>query len=136
MVIAIILCGWLRRYSGKMPMGATCSAIISAACHQPLPDDQEAYKFPIQWGAVSHPQLCPDPAIQTISIAETETVGPQQNLTGANSNSSDYIEGEEPSNSEEFELIPAQSTPCIEPGHCSFTTARDVEPPKAGQLYA
>lgn len=35
-----------------MPLASTCSAAISAACHQPLPDDQEAYMFPVQWGVV------------------------------------------------------------------------------------
>jgi hypothetical protein len=44
---AIILCGF-QRYRSKMPFGATCSAVLSAACHQPRPDDAEAYRFPIQ----------------------------------------------------------------------------------------
>lgn len=34
-----------------MPMGATCSAVISAACHPPIGDD-EAYLFPVRWGYV------------------------------------------------------------------------------------
>ncbi|KAF2117577.1 hypothetical protein BDV96DRAFT_489653, partial [Lophiotrema nucula] len=46
MVIAIVL-GSLHHYPSGMPMGATYSAVVSAACHQPLPDDQDAYKFPV-----------------------------------------------------------------------------------------
>ena len=36
-----------------MPVASTCSATISAACHPPLPEDEEAYMFPVQWGVVS-----------------------------------------------------------------------------------
>jgi hypothetical protein len=34
-------------------MGATCSAVISAACHPSLPEDKDASKLYIQRGAVS-----------------------------------------------------------------------------------
>ena len=53
LVCALLLIG-LRKFSSGMPMASTCSAAISAACHPPLPDDEEAYKFPVQWGVVSH----------------------------------------------------------------------------------
>ena len=34
-------------------MASTNSAVISVACHQPLPGDQQAYMFPVKWGVVS-----------------------------------------------------------------------------------
>ncbi|KAL8977763.1 MAG: hypothetical protein Q9205_006503 [Flavoplaca limonia] len=42
----------LRRYTPEMPLAATCSAAISAACHRP-DDDQDAAALPLQWGVVS-----------------------------------------------------------------------------------
>lgn len=70
-------------------MGATCSAVISAACHRPL-EDGEAFKFPVQWGAVSH-----------------QTGKDEVEVTGCK----------------------------VQPGHCCFTTARDVERPRVGEIY-
>ena len=97
-------------------MGATCSAVISAACHQPLPDDQDAqdaYKFPVQWGAVSHPY-----GINSTSKSAGASVA------GSGENTA----------TEETGSVPDNNT--IVPGHCCFTTARDVERPNEGQLYA
>lgn len=68
-----------------MPLASTCSAAISASCHQPLPDDEHAYMFPVQWGVVS------------VDDRDGQDVGV---------------------------------------GHCCFTTARDVEAPVAGRMYA
>ena len=34
-------------------MASTNRAVISAACHQPLSDDQQAYMFPVKWSVVS-----------------------------------------------------------------------------------
>lgn len=68
-----------------MPLASTCSAAISASCHQPLPDDRDAYRFPVQWGVVS------------VDDRDAQGVGV---------------------------------------GHCCFTTARDVEAPVAGWMYA
>lgn len=42
----------LRRFPSGMPLASTCIAAISAACHPPLPEDEEAYRFPVQWGVV------------------------------------------------------------------------------------
>ena len=41
-----------RRYPPGMPLAATCSAAISAACHPP-PEDVDAAVLPVQWGVVS-----------------------------------------------------------------------------------
>ena len=42
----------LRRYSSGMPLAATCSGAISAACHR-ADDDVDASVLPLQWGVVS-----------------------------------------------------------------------------------
>ena len=41
-----------RKYSPDMPIAATSSAAISAACHAPA-DDVDAAVLPLQWGVVS-----------------------------------------------------------------------------------
>jgi hypothetical protein len=88
LTVTLLLAG-IPRFRGGIPMGATCSAVISAACHRPL-DDKEAYKFPVQWGAVSR-QIDRD----------------------------------------EMEITDSK----VLPGHCCFTTARDVERPRVGEVY-
>lgn len=51
LIIALLLIG-LRKFPLGVPIISTCSAAISAACHQPLPEDEKAYMFPVQWGEV------------------------------------------------------------------------------------
>ncbi|KAL8903787.1 MAG: hypothetical protein Q9171_007280 [Xanthocarpia ochracea] len=41
-----------RRYPAGMPLSATCSGAISAACHPPA-DDHDVAVLPVQWGVVS-----------------------------------------------------------------------------------
>ena len=41
-----------RQYPAGMPLSATCSGAISAACHPPA-DDHEVAVLPVQWGVVS-----------------------------------------------------------------------------------
>ena len=41
-----------RTHIGTIPQGATCSAIISAACHNPIPDDKDVSCFPLKWGEI------------------------------------------------------------------------------------
>ncbi|KAL8997820.1 MAG: hypothetical protein Q9169_002992 [Polycauliona sp. 2 TL-2023] len=50
-MLAAVLLG-LRTYTPEMPLAATCSATISAACHR-LDDDEDAAVLPLQWGVVS-----------------------------------------------------------------------------------
>ncbi|KAF2675503.1 hypothetical protein BT63DRAFT_475106 [Microthyrium microscopicum] len=40
-----------KKHPGYMPLGATCSAVISAACHRPADDTGAAYQ-PVQWGVI------------------------------------------------------------------------------------
>lgn len=39
----------LKKDVGILPMGGTCSAVVSAACHR-HEDDKEAHLFPVMWG--------------------------------------------------------------------------------------
>ena len=52
MILTLILIS-MRRYPENVSLVSTCSAAICAACHQPLPDDGNAYMFPVFWGEVS-----------------------------------------------------------------------------------
>jgi hypothetical protein len=115
-------------------MGATCSAVLSAACHQPLPDDAEAYKFPLQWGAVSHPMLCVSTSHPSKESALLESDWPdlaESDLAGREL--SGFGKGQDP---EHLQLLTMSGITNVQPGHCCFTTARDVEAPRIGQMYA
>ncbi|KAL2430720.1 hypothetical protein ABEF95_013198 [Exophiala dermatitidis] len=50
-IIATIVLGFTRHYNPMMPLAGSCSAAISAACHQPDWDDNAAMKA-VQWGVV------------------------------------------------------------------------------------
>jgi hypothetical protein len=98
-------------------MGATCSAVISAACHQPLPDDKDAYKFAVQWGAVAHQKMESEKGEDAASHSEAVTVSASTRI--ARAARQDTVE----------------NVSRIEPGHCCFTTARDVDRPRVGETY-
>ena len=49
-IIAGVLMGF-RRYRGGMPLVGSCSAAISAACHQPK-EDVDVADLPLMWGVV------------------------------------------------------------------------------------
>lgn len=51
MIIFLVATGFQRLSSETMPVAGSCSAAISAACHQ-VPYDEHAWKEPLQWGAV------------------------------------------------------------------------------------
>ena len=48
--LTIVFLGW-RSYPSGMPLSATCSGAISAACHPPR-DEVGAALLPLQWGVV------------------------------------------------------------------------------------
>ncbi|KXX81510.1 hypothetical protein MMYC01_202482 [Madurella mycetomatis] len=51
MIIFLVATGCQRLSSETMPVAGSCSAAISAACHQ-VSYDEHAWKEPLQWGAV------------------------------------------------------------------------------------
>jgi hypothetical protein len=51
LAITLFLLVAFREHPGYMPTGATCSLVLSAACHQPLAD-VNASTEPVQWGVV------------------------------------------------------------------------------------
>ena len=106
-----------------MPTGATCSAVISAACHAPA-GDEEGYKFPLQWGVIPHQN---DP-ISALSN-ETELSEDRQSVE----NPQDYLV-EDPMGAER-QSASSSANGRIQPEHCCFTTSRHVVPPTEGQIY-
>jgi hypothetical protein len=149
-MIATIVGLGFRRYKGGMPLSATCSVIISAACHRP-DGDKEAHLFPVQWGAVLQPILqnlsqAPNSALATDdedAIAVTgedntnrgeqkadEVVVMRTTNTGherqENYNSTCEVLVQDKSDNKELSIVP---------GHCCFTTSRNIDTPKAGLLY-
>ena len=51
-VVLLIILNGFRRYKPGIPLVGSCSAAISAACHQPKDDSDAAIK-PLMWGVVS-----------------------------------------------------------------------------------
>lgn len=114
LIIAISICG-LQSYSRGMPLGATNSVILSAACHQLQLGDKDAYLFPVQWGTVS-----------ATTNVEVKTDQEKEDTRQIRSNSAD-------------DASPCGTTPenrdIANVGHCTLTTYRYVRPPVEGQLY-
>lgn len=50
-VVAVGICNGFRRFKSSIPLVASCSAAISAACHASA-DDANASLLPVMWGAV------------------------------------------------------------------------------------
>jgi hypothetical protein len=147
-MIATLVGLGFRRYKGGMPLSATCSVIISAACHHP-DGDKEAHLFPVQWGSVLEPMLQnlgqgPNSASATddddaIAVTGEDNRGEQKadevevmraTDTGherqGNCNSTCEVLVKDKSDNKE---------PSIVPGHCCFTTSRNIGIPEVGLLY-
>ena len=106
-----------------MPTGATCSAVISAACHAP-DGDEEGYKFPLQWGVIPHE----NDALPVLSTDPEQGEGRQ-----SVENPQDHLE-EGPVEAEQ-QAASSSANGRIQPGHCCFTTSRHVVPPTEDQIY-
>ena len=61
-----------RKHAGYMPKGATCSAVLSAACH-PFPEEEHIARSPVQWGVVPVVMWQPDPEEQIKSRQQDES---------------------------------------------------------------
>jgi hypothetical protein len=122
-ICTIILLGF-RRYDGGLPLNATCSAVISAACHRPV-EDEDAHLLPVKWGVIRNPRSLPSCVTDQLDN-EGEEFSP---------------EVAQCSEEEQHEIGDTSSQPdeirntIEEWGHCSFTTFRNVERPMEGHLY-
>lgn len=58
MVGFLIILGCRRLRCGGIPMAASCSAAISAACH-PIPEEPDAWKKEVCWGVTRDPKAAP-----------------------------------------------------------------------------
>jgi hypothetical protein len=117
-----------RKHKGNLPAGATCSAVVSAACHRPV-GDKEAHLFPVIWGEVTEqegfsakhsesPQVSSPRSIQGLQQSQAQKQSPQRSQV------------EIPERLEQGSL---DMLPIIR--HCCFTTAATVESPTKGHLY-
>lgn len=56
LVVALLLIGYFRRYPAGIPIGGTCSAVVSAACHTRYQEDrklemhEDMVNRPVMWG--------------------------------------------------------------------------------------
>ena len=108
-LLAGIAMGFRRTPLNGIPLATSCSAVISAACHPP-PEDREASKKALMWGA------CGSEADgswdQVMDVTKTA-----------------FDEGKESLRQQEG------AGERTKVGHCSFTSL-DVEEPIEGELYA
>ncbi|OSS51456.1 hypothetical protein B5807_04021 [Epicoccum nigrum] len=107
------------RLSNAMPVAASCSAVISAACHPPA-EDTEASVSAVQWGVVTHGQRggnCPANMSATPDLPLVDSSASVLPLKQSGSIHSEPDKIEEPV------------------GHCTFSSL-PVDEPIAGHLYA
>ena len=107
------------RLSSAMPVAASCSAVISAACHPPA-EDTDASVSAVQWGAVTHGQRGGDCPANMSATPDLPLVDSSADAFSTNQTSSLHSE---PDKIEE--LV----------GHCTFSSL-SVDEPIAGHLYA
>ncbi|KAL4962442.1 uncharacterized protein BDV14DRAFT_191554 [Aspergillus stella-maris] len=128
--IASLLLG-LRRFKSLMPLAAECSAAISAACHPPMPSDDDSANHalkPVQWGEVPGGVEALGLSPLTFSMRIMEDGGgngsSQQLVSFSNSlNGTHQAHGLRSGAPPESELY-----------HCSFSSG-EVHAPSEGRLY-
>ena len=109
-----------------MPIGATCSAIISAACHAPRAD-KEAHISRIRWGVVPFEN---ERSGTSLTVEATLEGGQQAEIQDESQNQESH--GNDTARS--AGSILSDRVPHF--GHCSFTTSRRVCFPVDGDMYA
>lgn len=153
-----------RKDTGALPLGATCSAVISAACHPP-PSDFDAYLQPVTWGEVSRRKLddaFPEQPLPSSDHSQSvwgkltkhwrrylpvphsrDTRSPSAAQTSLRTiqNKISRILGPEEAIVELPSVIPVpggdddDDDGDVYIGHCSFTSLTTVESPTPGRLY-
>lgn len=135
-----------------MRLGATSSAVISAACH-PYHEDGRAFLFPVRWGTIpsgvsSLPVECQDHVRRLSSqvidehghgeldLAELDAVNIEGSVPAIDpAGAITYDEVEAGSKEASFLGTLANSRALIPVGHCCFTTADNVELPVADSTH-
>lgn len=123
-----------QKYDERMPLGATCSLVISAACHRPNEDD-EAHLLPVQWASI-YPsntgrhdlnsfevrQVSEEPDEEWLELSQINTeessVDPEDGNMAA-------IEGNYSHDADSNTASPNVGT--TRPDHCCFTTYRHAQ---------
>ncbi|KIW04336.1 uncharacterized protein PV09_04626 [Verruconis gallopava] len=142
MLASLILLGF-RRYDGGLPLNATCSAVISAACHQPK-GERDAHLSPVLWGALSDNEIVLDSEVAELfpgirdycgEVGRTEV---ERQSVSVNSETQSISASE--MNGEDIELDTADPQSSNETKrkltirHCCFSSAQNVGRPVDGML--
>lgn len=117
-----------KKHKGNLPAGATCSAIVSAACHRPV-GDKEAHLFPVIWGDVTEQEKFVARRLESPKILSPRSTQELQQ-SQAQKQSPRPIQVEIPEGLEQGSL-----DMLLIVRHCCFTTAASVESPTKGYLY-
>lgn len=141
LMVCTILGLGLRRFRTNIPLAASCSAAISAACHPP-PDDGHALK-PVMWGEIPKAQAKrertsseadendPLHCSYTLDIGDCELaeddLNPASNQRQGDQNRAQFLSEENDHGNEDY----AGYGHC----HCSFSS-REVITPSSQQCYA
>jgi hypothetical protein len=111
--ILIAIIGFITgrfKFSSAMPVAASCSAVISAACH-PAAEDTNASVLPVQWGAVTHGKRGGDCLAEMSADLRVPSGGLDPDGSPVERSAEDSV------------------------GHCTFSSL-PVEEPIDGRLYA
>lgn len=132
--------------NGPLPLGATCSAVISAACHPPTAD-KDAHLHEVSWGEI--PEMCKSTGISvrpglTWHCPPRNTTDILAGLRRAktiNHFSIREARTSEGDTSEQSTLLDLDQEGSVNPrgmlvGHCSFTSFGTVQLPTEDKLYA
>lgn len=138
MVCTILGLG-LKRFKTNMPLAASCSMTISAACHPP-PGDDHALK-PVMWGEIPAAQL---DLAKTSSEADDgeETLRSASNLDtrdhGSDEDDSNPDSNRGQGNESQAQLLTEKNGSagenCTGYGHCSFSSL-EIIVPSPGRPY-
>jgi len=121
-----------QKHAGNMPVGASCSAVVSAACHRPQ-EDKEAFLFPVQWGEVPEEArrvrcntgFCPGPLSRTRNDALGEPLLREDHGLALESDDIELLATTRQESRSQWQTV----------GHTCFTTATSVRLPQIGKLY-
>lgn len=134
----------LRKDNGPLPVGAYCSAVISAACH-PSSKDSDDHLSPLQWGSIPDSEYHKQYDSQNLGFEDEELSVKSLPQGQWNSWSQQYVRVDDydrhqvfPKRNTKQPSIFREAESCFEGdsvGHCSFT-AGPVQELVPGMIYA
>jgi hypothetical protein len=153
LLVLLVFIGRYNKYPGYMRLGATCSAVISAACH-PYHGDEQAYLFPVQWGTLTskevsglipskeHIEVSPDeeasehpqPRMDSSDVIRTNIEGSSYQLKLGDTECNGGLKLADGKEASWPDILPTSQN-LIQVRHCCFTTAENVQLPVAGSAW-